>query len=261
MAKVDGQIDLVVLGNVNDRFLVLHVHRHELVADLGRMLGVVHQAELFVGDIGLELWVVLELDALAFDLLAPAVLVQAFTEEDDVGQHRGVVRLVDPVAHSVQVKSEDFVDLHFLTVFVCQKIVISLPFALVGGGGKLSLWCIRLLLWLVRRAGLHVSRWIRGEFLLLAEAIAVGRWKLGIRLKSLHGRWLRLVVSWVLVAVLLSFFLAAFEASSWIWFLLALIVSFLWFAEVELSSHIIDQARKVWHFFIWLLRRESLTDR
>ena len=101
MAEVDGQIDLVVLGNVNDRFLVLHVHRHELVADLGCMLGVVHQAELFVGDIGLELWVVLELDALAFDLLAPAVLVEAFAEKDHVGQHDFVVVLVDTVAHSV----------------------------------------------------------------------------------------------------------------------------------------------------------------
>ena len=85
MAEVDGQIDLVVLGYVNDRFLVLHVHGDELVADLGRVLGVVHKAELLVGDIGLELRVVFELDALAFDLLAPAILVQAFAEKDHVG--------------------------------------------------------------------------------------------------------------------------------------------------------------------------------
>ena len=42
MAEVDGQVNLIVLGNVYDRLLVLHVYCHELVADLGCMLGIVH---------------------------------------------------------------------------------------------------------------------------------------------------------------------------------------------------------------------------
>lgn len=138
MAEVDGQIDLVVLGYVNDRFLVLHVHCDELVADLGRVLGVVDQAELLVGDIRLELWVVLELDALAFDLLAPAILVEALSEEDHVSQDDFVIALVDSVTHPVQIQGEDLVNQHLLPVLVRQKIVISLPFTLVGSGWKLS---------------------------------------------------------------------------------------------------------------------------
>lgn len=51
MAKVDGQIDLVVLGYVYDGLLVLHVDSHKFVADLWGMLCVVDQTELFVGDV------------------------------------------------------------------------------------------------------------------------------------------------------------------------------------------------------------------
>lgn len=85
MAQVDGQIDLIVLGDVENVLLVLHVHSHELVANLRRVLGIVHETELFRLDIQLQLWVVFQTDAFALDLLAPAVLIQTLPEEDNVG--------------------------------------------------------------------------------------------------------------------------------------------------------------------------------
>jgi hypothetical protein len=42
VAKVDGEVDLVMLGDVEDVFLVLHVYSHELIAYFWRMFGVVN---------------------------------------------------------------------------------------------------------------------------------------------------------------------------------------------------------------------------
>mmetsp|Transcript_39602 Transcript_39602/g.60591 ORF Transcript_39602/g.60591 Transcript_39602/m.60591 type:complete len:348 (-) Transcript_39602:10-1053(-) len=120
-----------MLRDVIDALLVLHVHSHELVADLGRVLGVVHLAEQVVLDLGLHLGVVLQHDLLALDFLAPAVLVQALAEENHIGEHGLVVGLVDAVAHAVQVQGEDLVHQHFLAVFVVQVVVVSVPLALV----------------------------------------------------------------------------------------------------------------------------------
>jgi len=45
MAQVDGEVDLVVLRDVENVLLVLHVHSHELVANFWRVLSVVDRAE------------------------------------------------------------------------------------------------------------------------------------------------------------------------------------------------------------------------
>ena len=132
MAQVDRQVNLVGLRDLKDRLLILHVHRNQLVADLRGMLSVVHEAELLVGDVPLEVGLVLQLDALRLDFLAPAVFVEALPEEDDVGQHNPVVLLVDSVADSVEVQSEDLVDQHLLTVLIVQQVVVALPLLLVG---------------------------------------------------------------------------------------------------------------------------------
>ena len=84
MAQVDCQVDPVVLWDVVDALLVLHVHCYEFIADLGCMLGVVHQTEQFVLDVALELRVVVQNDLFAFDFLAPAIFIQAFSEEYNV---------------------------------------------------------------------------------------------------------------------------------------------------------------------------------
>ena len=85
----------------------------------------------------LDLWVFFEFNALALDLLAPAVLVEALSEEDNVCEHCLIVLLVDPVAHTVQIKGKDLVHLHLLTVLVVQQVVVTLPLLLVGSGRQL----------------------------------------------------------------------------------------------------------------------------
>ena len=132
MAQIDGQIDLVVLGDIVNVLLVLHVHCHELVTDFRRMFCVVHQAELLRLDVQLKLRVVFQTDALAFDLLAPAVLVEAFPEEDHVGEHDLVVEGIDPIAHSVKVESENLVNQHLLAINHTQVVVVAFPFGGVG---------------------------------------------------------------------------------------------------------------------------------
>ena len=137
MAEVDGQINLVVLWDVKDVLLVLHVNCHELVADLRGMLGVVHRAEQLSLDVLLEFHVRLKLDAFALDLLAPSVLVKALSEKDDISEDSAVVILVDPITHPVKVERKDLIHEHVLAVPVCQAVVISLPFLRVRSRGKL----------------------------------------------------------------------------------------------------------------------------
>ena len=103
MTKVDGKIDLIVLWDVEDVFLVLHVYGHKLVANLWSMLSVVDKAELLGLDVYLEHWVAFKSDAFTFDFLSPTILVEAFSEKDYVGQHGLVISLVDAVRHPVQI--------------------------------------------------------------------------------------------------------------------------------------------------------------
>jgi len=119
-----------VLGNIYDRLLVLHIHSDKFIADLWCMLAIVNHAELLVSNIILHLWVVLQLDAFTLDFLTPSILVQTLSEKDDVGQNNLVVILIDPVAHSEEVKSKDFIHEHFLTIIISQQVVVSLPLRL-----------------------------------------------------------------------------------------------------------------------------------
>lgn len=118
MAKVDREVYLVVLRNVDDRLLVLHVNGHKLVADFGRVLCIINQTELLVSNVVFHFWIVLQFDAFTLDLLSPAILVEALAEEDHVGEHSFVVSSVESVAHPVQVKGEDLVHEHLLTIVV-----------------------------------------------------------------------------------------------------------------------------------------------
>lgn len=84
MAKVDGKIYLIVLWNVDDGLLVLHVNGHKLVADLWSMLCIINQTKLLVGNIIFHFWIIFQFDALALDFLTPAILVEALAEENHV---------------------------------------------------------------------------------------------------------------------------------------------------------------------------------
>jgi hypothetical protein len=97
MAKVDGQIDLIVLGNVENVFLVLHVYGHKFIANFRSMLSVVHRAEKLSFYILLQLKVAFKFDTFTFDLLAPAILIKAFSEKNDIGQYDPIVVFIDSI--------------------------------------------------------------------------------------------------------------------------------------------------------------------
>jgi len=132
MAEIDGEVNLVVLRDVKHVLLVLHVHSDELVADLRGMLCVVHQAEELGLDVQLHFWITVNLDAFALDFLGPAVLVEALSEENNVGKDDFVILNVDAVAHSVEVKRENLVAKHLLPVIVGEIVVVPGPLLRIG---------------------------------------------------------------------------------------------------------------------------------
>jgi hypothetical protein len=101
MTKVDSQINLVVLGNIEDVFFVLHVHRHKLVANFRSVLSIVYRAEKLSFDVLFQLKVAFKFDAFTLDLLAPAILIKAFSEKNHVGQYDPIVIFIDPIRHSI----------------------------------------------------------------------------------------------------------------------------------------------------------------
>lgn len=84
MAKVNGEVDLVVLGDVENVLLVLHVHSHELIANFWGVLRIVNWAEELPLNVLLKLDVTFKFDALTLNFLAPAIFVEALSEEDHV---------------------------------------------------------------------------------------------------------------------------------------------------------------------------------
>ena len=82
MAHIDSEVDLFALYDFEFALVLLHVDGDEFVADLGRMLGGVDEAELIL----LQLVQVLRLCLLvALPPLLPPDLVQALPEKDDKG--------------------------------------------------------------------------------------------------------------------------------------------------------------------------------
>lgn len=120
MAEVDSQINLIMLWNLKNRLLVLHVNCDKFVADLRSVLSIVDKAELVRGDLLFQLWVFIESNTFRLNFLAPAVLIQALSEKDHIGKDYPVVRVIDAVAHPVEIKSKDLVHKHFLSIFVSK---------------------------------------------------------------------------------------------------------------------------------------------
>jgi hypothetical protein len=157
MAEINGKVDLVVLGDVENVLLVLHVHSHELVANFWRVLSIVHRAEELSLDVLLQFDVAFKFDAFTLDLFAPAVLVEALSKEDHVGQNRTIVILVDPVTHPVEIECKDLIDQHVLAVSIGQAVVVSLPFFGVRSWRELLLNCGNTVSWVEHL--LKVSIW------------------------------------------------------------------------------------------------------
>ena len=224
MAKVDCKVDLVMLWDIKDVLLILHVHCHEFIANFRCMLSVIDKAELLCLDVYLQDWVVLKSYAFALNLLSPSVLIEAFSEEDNVGHHRLVVSMVDSVTHSVQVKCEDFINQHFVSVLVSKVIIISLPL------GWVCCW------WQSRQVRLDV--WVAWNNSVLGVVHSILRW-LVLLLTSIVLSWLLLIES------ISSCLRNRVHILSVILLVIALIVS----RYLSLTSHHVVGRCKVWIIF------------
>jgi len=126
VAQVDGQVDLVRLLNVGGRVLpLLHEDSHELVADLGRVLRVVREAELLLELPVLPLGLLLWLDPLRLKLLAPPKLVQALPEKDGIREHHLVEGLINSLRDTLQVESEYLIDVHDEAVTIGEVLIVA----------------------------------------------------------------------------------------------------------------------------------------
>lgn len=74
-----------------------------------------------------ELWVVINVDVLALDLLVPADLVQALSEEDSVRENHLIKVIVDFLRDAVEVKCEDLINEHGVAISLSQLIVVASP--------------------------------------------------------------------------------------------------------------------------------------
>lgn len=107
--------------------VLVHVDGHKVVADFGRVLCRICEAELVVLGSLRQLGLLFEQHFVALNALLPADFVEALSEENYVGQDSLVEHLVSLARCSVQEEGENFVDQHIQLVVVAQFIVIALP--------------------------------------------------------------------------------------------------------------------------------------
>ena len=182
MAEVDGEVDLVGLADLHQVAVLVHVDGHEVVADLRSVLCGVGKTELVVLRGLRQLGLLLEEDLVALHPLLPADLVEALSEEDDVGEDGLVEHLVGLARRPVQIQREDFVDQHIHLVVVVQFVVVALPVLRLRVGalwpavfvleflGRLGL---RLFSFFLRLAGLGVAGLSRELNELLVQGVVV----------------------------------------------------------------------------------------
>jgi hypothetical protein len=132
VAQVDCQVDLVGFRDLDLVLLVLEVDRHEFVADLWGVLGVVVHAEiaLLVSDRRIRL-LLLSVSSrvlvVALRLLLPSQLIEALSEENHIRKHGIYVELLfDLLGNSIKVQSKDLVDTHIRSVLLGKVLIVSL---------------------------------------------------------------------------------------------------------------------------------------
>lgn len=124
VAHVDCQVDLLALDDLEFALVLLHVDRHEFVADFRGMLSRIHETELLL----FQLIQVFRLGlVVALASLLPADFIEAFSEEDHKGEHGAVERVVHLLAHCVQVQGKDLINEHAHLLCLTKVKVVALP--------------------------------------------------------------------------------------------------------------------------------------
>ena len=103
MTKIDCQINLIMLANIEHVFFVLHIYCDKLIAYLWGMFTIVYLTKLFISDEMLYFRLFIQINSFAFNLLAPSIFIQTFSEKNHVRHNCFIVNFIDSIAHPVKV--------------------------------------------------------------------------------------------------------------------------------------------------------------
>lgn len=95
MAKVYCQIDLIWLRDIKLISLVFHKYCDKLIADFGSMFSIISQTKLFSVHSLSKVWIFINLNALALNLLLPSDLIKALSEQDSIHKDSLVELFID----------------------------------------------------------------------------------------------------------------------------------------------------------------------
>ena len=128
VAQIDGQINLIMLRDIKYILFIFHVNCHKFIANFWCVFSIINKTKLLRFYVNFQNGIVFQSNAFTFDFLAPAIFVKAFSEENNVGQNCFIIIRINSVAHSVKIEGEDFIHKHLISIFICEIIVISIPF-------------------------------------------------------------------------------------------------------------------------------------
>lgn len=103
MTKIDCQINLIMLANIEHVFFVLHIYCDKLIAYLWGMFTIVYLTKLFISDEMLYFRLFIQINSFAFNLLAPSIFIQTFSEKNHVRHNCFIVNFIDSIAHPIKV--------------------------------------------------------------------------------------------------------------------------------------------------------------
>ena len=103
MTKIDCQINLIMLANIEHVFFVLHIYCDKLIAYLWGMFTIVYLTKLFISDEMLYFRLFIQINSFTFNLLAPSIFIQTFSEKNHVRHNCFIVNFIDAIAHPVKV--------------------------------------------------------------------------------------------------------------------------------------------------------------
>lgn len=131
MAEVYCEIYLIRLGYLKTASLLFHVDSNEFIADFRSMLSIVYQAELICLNLVSQGFIFVNLNAFAFNFLLPADLIQALSEQYHISKHNLIKGIIYLLRDLKQIKCENFIHIHCLSIIVIQIFIVSLPLFLV----------------------------------------------------------------------------------------------------------------------------------
>lgn len=138
VAQVDGEINLVWLGDLDLSLSCFQVNGHEFVANFRSVLCVILQAEILllvsISRSCSSRLVRRPILLLTLLLLGPSNLIKALAEQDHVREHGLLVIIIfDFLRNGVQIESEYFIDFHAGPVRVRKILVVPLLMGLSTG--------------------------------------------------------------------------------------------------------------------------------